>query len=211
VSKLKAEGFGTVGEIISALHSVTAEKTTAEAARDTANAANDDFRNSLRDKGGQMATQKQEIERLTQENEQLKAGKPPADPNTPPPATPPAKSVEDELAEVEGAMTDEQWALADDMLGKMDDVDALLYTGDNKKRLELLKGLRNDPANAQAARPKSFRKTNDNTPPTKTAYELLKEKLYGTTPGPSGPPRTGVQARNGQAAAKPVPKWVRSH
>ncbi len=202
--KLKAEGFSTVAELISALHQVTAEKTKAEEARDKFNESNENFRNSLRDKGGQLATLQQENEQLKQENERLTEGKePPAKPKAGDPPPPPAKTVEEELAEVEGSLTDEHKKLADEMLERMDDDVAARVASDKKTRLDFLKRLRDDPDNKTLSRPKSLWETpsKEPTPPSEDdIYDNLKKQMNSKV-GPRGP--IGPSRRRSPSSKEP--------
>jgi len=201
--KLKSEGFSTVAALIGAYHPATAEKTKAEEARDKFNDANENFRNSLRDKGGQLATLQQENEQLKQENEQLKAGK-----GTPPPKPnehePPAKTVDEELAEVEASLTDDHRKLADEMLEQMDDEDATRVAGNKKARLDFLRRLRDDPENKVLSRPKSLwekPKPDENDSPTENdLYGKLKQQMESRV-GPRGP--HGPSRRRGADKGKP--------
>jgi hypothetical protein len=183
LSKLKSEGFSTVAELITAFHQETAEKVKAVEARDKFNDANDNFRASLRDKGGTIASQEQEIEQLKKELEQEK-GKG----GTPTPAPGDAKKVDEELEEVEKNLTSDQKKHADELLEKMKDEDAALVAGDKKTRLAFLKGMRDDPKLKSLTRPKSFWGAEETPTPGdgKGVYETLLERIPN---GPSGPSR----------------------
>jgi TolA-binding protein len=171
---LKAEGYESVEALISAFQSETAERKKAEEARDKFKESNDELRESVREKGGGLKSLEEQIRQLKEENESLRKG----------------QEVEgkEELKEVEESLTDDQWKIADEMLEKMDDETAITYAEDTKTRLEFLKGLRDDPRNAAAKRPKSFRKTQEKKSAEEgemDAYNALLKRLGRAPVGPS--------------------------
>jgi len=202
--KLKAEGFSTVEELISAYQTASAERDKAVAARDKFNENNDAAQEIIRSKAGEIGTLKQEVEQLKQENEELKKG----GGGTPAAPTPPAKSVDEELTEVEASLTPEHKKLADQYLEKMDDEDAARVAGDKKTRLAFLKGLRDDPANKTLSRPKSLWDTEPKQTPQNEddVYENLKKKIGVSPAGPASPSRRGVQPS--KEPAKEQPGWL---
>ena len=209
-SKLKAEGFASVEEAVAAHGAAVANLAKAEAARDKFKEDNDKAREIIRSKGGEKSALLQEIEDLKKQVEELKGGSTEGAGGTKPPAqNPPAKSVEDELAEVEASLTDDQWAVADGYLAKMDDDTALKYADDKKTRLEFLRGLKNDPALKPLSRPKSFRpqaaKPGESPQPQEDAYTALQRMLGRVVPGPNG--RAAPSGSTAQAKT-PAASWL---
>jgi hypothetical protein len=205
--RLKAEGFSTIADLVTAYQSALADKDKAVEARDKFSASLEEARKELRSRGGEMGTLKQEIVQL---KEQLAAapGTVPKAPDAPPPAT---KTLDEQLSELEGSLTDAQWKAADEILSKMTDDEALTFTSSKKDRLEFLTGLRNDPALKSVVRPKSFRApaVPAPAPAGESAYDQLVKRVRGTGTGPSGAPspsRTGAPAG---AGSRPSADWLK--
>ena len=139
----------------------------------------------------------------------MKAGVTPTPKPTDPPPTPPTKTVSDELAEVEGTLTDELKKLANDYLEKMGDEDATRVAGDEKTRLAFLKGLRDDPAHKTISRPKTFwDKPKAPTPPGEEDVYAGIMKQIGVQPnGPASP--SGRRGAVPKGPQKPRAKWLR--
>jgi len=214
--KLKSEGFSTVAELVTAYQTVSAERDKAVEARDKFSTNNDEAQVIIRTKAGEIGTLKAEVEQL---KAQVEAGDKGAAAGTddPPAGTPkvPVKPVEktvaEKLAEVEAGIPEELWTQADALLAVMSDEDAERYTSDPQTRLEFLEGLRDDPANKKAARPKSFRKPKEvgaPSPQGEDAYSQLKKKLGIVVPGPGGPSRS--VAGSPVATAKREPDWLKN-
>jgi len=112
--------------------------------------------------------------------------------------------VEAELATLEGSLTDEHWKIADAMLEKMTDQEAVVYGGRTKERLEFLQGLKNDPEFKKFERPKSLRPAQRQEPETRqtdNAYDSFRNRLRGgARPGPTStaPGREVTAPQRGQ-------------
>jgi len=187
---LKAEGYDSVKSLISAFQSETAERKKAEEARDKFKESNDELRESVREKGGNIKSLEEQIRQLKEENESLREGKEvkEADGKGREPVKASEPTVEEQLKEVEDSLNEDQWKIADELLGEMDDETAITYTEDPKTRLEFLKGLRSDPRHAAAKRPKSFRKTQEKKSAQEgetDAYNALLKRLGRAPVGPS--------------------------
>jgi hypothetical protein len=192
----KKEGCSSIEELVSALQSAQATATQAETARDKFADELKEAKKHLGSKGGELGFLKQKVTELETELEQAKASNTvtpdPATPTTAP--APPRKSLTEELAEVEAALTDEEWQLADRALELVDDDDdakALAYPQDDKwrkERLDILRGVKSNVAlkprpstlRPETAQPKAPAKTGESL-----ADQLLK-KMTATSVAPQG-------------------------
>jgi polyhydroxyalkanoate synthesis regulator phasin len=205
---LKDNGFSELSELLGAYQKAMAEKTKAEEARDK-------FSNDLKATQETLRTKAGEIGALKQEVEQLKAAVP-AHPSNPPTQLHQGKKPEDELAEVEKALTEEQWAEADAVLagmkklveeGKMNAEEVSRIDTDTATRLAFLKGLAKE--GAGKALPTSFRRTVAASPaPTpESLYQTIKKRITGVAPSPMGPARRG--SARGAAEKQSNVSWLR--
>lgn len=207
--QLKAEGFSTIADLVGAYQAALADKEKAVEARDKFSTQLDEARKDLRSRGGEMGTLKQEIAHLKEQLAAAQESTPSPASNTPPPAE---KPLDEQLSELEGSLTDEQWKAADDLLAKMTDDEALRFTSSKKDRLEFLTGLKNDPALKSVVRPKSFRTpavAPAAAPAGKSAYEQLVERVRGTRVGPSGAPAASRTGNPAGAGERPVADWLK--
>ena len=136
---LTANGFSTVGDLVTAYQKELAERKKAEEARDKFNGNNDDAQAIIRTKGGEIGELKTQVEQLEQEKEQMKTeleklGKAPVTPVVP--------AATETLEEVEAAITEEQWKQADALLEHMTDDEAKKLDADPAERLKFLQGLK---------------------------------------------------------------------
>jgi hypothetical protein len=209
---LKAEGFASMKEFVGAYQSACAERDKAASARDKFKEAADKHQETIRSKSGEIGSLKQQIvdmEERLREGEANLAPAAPATPATPTAPAAPAVSPEVELAQVEEALTDAQKAAADALLAQMDDETAIEYTSNVGTRLELLKGLKSDPALKQVARPKSFFKAGKETPaePKENAYEAILKRVGKVVPGPGG---SVAVSRKPEPTQREAPGWLKN-
>jgi chromosome segregation ATPase len=206
----KKEGCSSIEELVSALQSAQATATQAETARDQAQDKLDDAsaelkktQRALGHDGGERAFLKKKAEELEEQVKdleiQLRQAKSSNAEHTEKATTttapaPPRKSLTEELAEVEAALTDEEWQLADRALELVDDDDdakALAYPQDDKwrkERLDILRGVKSNVAlkprpstlRPETAQPKAPAKTGESL-----ADQLLK-KMTATSVAPQG-------------------------
>ena len=204
---LTSNGFSTVADLVTAYQKELAERKKAEEARDKFNGNNDDAQAIIRTKGGEIGALNEQVLQLQKELEEMKANPGTPTPAGTPPATPPV--VEETLDQVMSALTDEQKAHADALLGKMNDDEAIEIDSDPAVKLAFFKGLRADPSLKTLARPKSFFK--DTSTETKPAvkedyYATLMKRIGVQIPGPSG--ASGSQTVQPAVGTKPTADWV---
>jgi hypothetical protein len=193
-AKIKGEGCSSIDELISQHHDSKANCEKAEQARDKFAEANKEAAKIIGSKGTEHGLLKQQLTEAETKIVDLTAqleGKPNTEPGTKPPAPqpPPApeKPVDEELAEVEGKLTKEQWAIADQLIAVEDEERAIELADNPKARLAFLKELSSSPETK--TRPTAFpRTTKPTTPPPdeETHVQRLMKRLTGVTPGPSG-------------------------
>ena len=200
MTKIRSEGCSTIDELITQFHAEKASRAKAEEARDKFAHHNDEAAQIIGGKSTQIGKLTQELEDANKTVKNLEAqleekAEKNAEP-TPSTQTPPTtqKSVEEELAEVEVSLTDEQWALANELI-KVEDEDKAIFLAENKaERLKFLKELTSDPD--LKTRPTAFPRTTKPSKPAEageTQVNRLLKRLSGVTHGPSGRAPVGGQ------------------
>ena len=188
---IRNEGCADIAELVARLHDEQANRVKAEEARDKFFNANKEAEKIIGSKGGELGTLNQKIKDLDVVVKDLEGqleskGIAPVKPVTP--IT--EKPVVDQLAEIEGKMTDKQREQANVMLSAEPDKDiAIGMVEDPIKRLAFLKELTADPTLTE--RPTSFFKPEeDNKGVTPSGvvsdYERLAALLKVNPLGPSG-------------------------
>ena len=214
-SKLRSEGCSSISEFITKHNDVQANLLKAEVARDKFADNNKKAEVIIGTKGGELGTVKQDLEksetrastaeaRVSELEKQLEQNGQVITPTT----TTTEKPIAEQLAEVEGKLSDEQKALAQALMeAETDDDKARKLVNDPATRLEFLSELLTDPATLQ--RPKSFFKPEKDEKPASgdvdSTYKRLVAQVKGVTHGPSSSAGSSlVTHKQGQRPQKSV-------
>jgi len=207
------EGFESIGELVTKHHEALAELDRAEKARDKFATANDEASKIIGRKGAEHGEMLKQLEEVKGERDALQAkldgrsdGEPTPKPQQNQPPVPPTKSVEEQLTEVEGSLTEEQWKLAGTLLSMVEDKDeAIALDEDPAKRLKFLSDLRSNKEIKE--KPKAFTRKKPAAEPKpnggETQVEQLLKQLTSVPHGPSGRVVAGGGSRSNQPQTDP--------
>jgi len=158
---IKAEGYESLEAMIAALKKLKTDLATATTKSTSADAELTALRGSVQNKTQDVANAEaravlaeQESARLKAELETVKGIKASPEPK---PGQSLEKSLEEQIAELEGRITDEQWDHLDALLEEMSDEDTLRVAGRTEERRDLLKGILSDPKFLSIERPATLR------------------------------------------------------